>query len=187
MQQKYRKICEAVELNVGKELRTPADFEWLEEKIEAKLKEHISASTLMRVWGYRQGVETRQSTLNVLARFMGYADYVMFCNWSPAEGDEPQSDEVLSNHLLTENLQAEQKVELMWLPDRRCVVQLHHDGLFEVMEAENTKLSVGDTFKCDIFIEGEPLYLNNLVHEGRPPMVYVAGKKGGIRFLLKNS
>jgi len=55
-----------------------------------------------------------------------------------------------------------------------------------VMEAEKTKLSVGDTFKCDIFIEGEPLYLNNLVHEGRPPMVYVAGKKGGIRFLLKN-
>ena len=52
------------------------------------------------------------------------------------------------------------------------------------MEAENTKLSVGDTFMCDIFIDGEPLYLSNLVHEGRPPMVYVAGKKDGIRFQL---
>lgn len=186
MQQEHGKLCMAVEQKAGKALRTPSDFEWLEEKIEAQVKEHISASTLMRVWGYRQGVSTRRSTLDVLARFLGYADYVMFCNWSPAESDEPQSDEVLSHHLLTENLEAEQKVELTWQPNRRCVVQLRQDGLFEVKEAENTKLSVGDTFKCDIFIEGEPLYLSNLVHEDRPPMVYVAGKKGGIRFLLKS-
>ena len=67
MLQEYKKLCEAVEQKVGKPLRTPSDFEWLEEKIETKLKERISASTLMRVWGYRQGVATRQSTLNILA------------------------------------------------------------------------------------------------------------------------
>ena len=186
MQQEYRALCEAVEQKVGKALRTPSDFEWLEEKIEASVKERISSSTLMRIWGYREGVATRQSSLDVLARYLGYADYVTFCRWAPTKDDEPQSDEVLSHHLLTENLQAEQQVELSWQPNRRCVVQLRHDGLFEVKEAENTKLSVGDTFKCDIFIEGEPLYLSNLVHEGRPPMVYVAGKQSGIRFEVKS-
>jgi hypothetical protein len=184
MQQEYKKLCEAVEQKIGKTIQTPTEFEWLEEKIETKLKEHISASTLMRVWGYRQGVATRQSTLNILARYVGYADYVTFCNWSPSDSNEPQSDEVMSNHLRTAELTVEQQVELSWYPDRRCVVQLRSDGQFEVLEAENTKLSVGDTFLCEIFIEGEPVYLNNLVHEGRPPMVYVAGKKDGIKFSL---
>ena len=184
MRQEYKKLCKAVEHKIGKIIQTPSDFECLEEKIETKIKERVSASTLMRLWGYRQGVATRQSTLNILARYLGYADYVTFCNWSPSDSDEPQSDEVMSNHLRTAELTVEQLVELSWYPDRRCVVQLRSDGQFEVMEAENTKLSVGDTFMCDIFIDGEPLYLSNLVHEGRPPMVYVAGKKDGIRFQL---
>lgn len=184
MHKEYRKLCKAIECKVGKTLQTPVDFEWLEEKIEARVKEHISASTLMRIWGYRPGVSTRQSTLDILARFLGYADYITLCQWAPENNDEPQSDEVMACHLRTADMAAGQQVELSWYPDRRCLVQLRKDGLYEVLEAENTKLSVGDTFRCDIFIEGEPLYLNQLIHEGHPPMVFVAGKKDGIRFNL---
>lgn len=186
MEQEYRALCKAVERKAGKRMLTPLDFEWLEEKIENKTKERVSASTLMRVWGYRKGVSTRQTTLDVLARFLGYADYVTFCQWSPPKDDEPQSDEVVSRHLRTADLQEGQQVELTWQPDRRCVAQLLQDKSFKLVEAEQTKLSVGDTFECDIFIEGEPLYLSQLVHEGRPPMVYVAGKKSGIHFEVKN-
>ena len=186
MQKEYRKLCTEIERKVGKSMQTPMDFEWLGEKIEVKVKEHISASTLMRIWGYRQGVSTRQTTLDVLAHFLGYADYVTFCQWAPENNDEPQSDEVIACHLRTADMATGQQVELSWYPDRRCIVQLRKDGLYEVLEAENTKLSVGDTFRCDIFIESEPLYLSQLTHEGRPPMVYVAGKKDGIRFQLKS-
>ena len=187
MSQEYKVLCEAVEQKFGKKIQTPMDFELLEEKIMAKVKECISSSTLMRIWGYRQGVSTRQTTLDVLARFLGYADYITFCQWAPENNDEPQSDEVMACHLRTADMTAGQQVELSWYPDRRCLVQLRKDGLYEVLEAENTKLSVGDTFRCDIFIESEPLYLNHLIHEGRPPMVYVAGKKDGIRFSLTSS
>lgn len=186
MQQEYRALCDAVEQKFGKKMQTPLDFEWLEEKIAIKTKERVSASTLMRVWGYRKGVSTRQSTLDILARYLGYADYVTFCQWAPENNDEPQSDEVIACHLRTADMATGQQVELSWYPDRRCLVQLRKDGLYEVLEAENTKLSVGDTFRCDIFIESEPLYLSRLTHEGRPPMVYVAGKKDGIRFQLKS-
>lgn len=186
MQKEYRKLCTEIERKVGKSIQTPTDFEWLEEKIMAKVKECISSSTLMRIWGYRKGVSTRQSTLDILARYLGYADYVTFCQWAPENNDEPQSDEVMACHLRTADMTDGQQVELSWYPDRRCLVQLRKDGLYEVLEAENTKLSVGDTFRCDIFIESEPLYLSQLIHEGRPPMVYVAGKKDGIRFQLKS-
>ena len=184
MQEEYKALCEAVEQKSGKKMLTPVDFEWLEEKIENKVKEQVSASTLMRVWGYRKGVSTRQSTLDILARYLGYPDYVTFCQSAPAKDDEPQSDEVVSRHLRTQDLQAGQQIVLTWQPDRRCVVELQQDKCFEVIEAEQTKLSVGDTFECDIFIEGEPLYMSQLVHEGRLPMVYVAGKKSGIHFSL---
>ena len=187
MSQEYKVLCDAVEQKFGKKMQTPLDFECLEEKIAIKTKERVSASTLMRIWGYRQGVSTRQTTLDVLAHFLDYADYITFCQWAPENNDEPQSDEVMACHLRTADMTAGQQVELSWYPDRRCLVQLRKDGLYEVLEAENTKLSVGDTFRCDIFIESEPLYLNHLIHEGRPPMVYVAGKKDGIRFSLTSS
>lgn len=184
MRQEYRKLCEAVEREAGKAVRTPLDFEWLAEKIEARIKDHISSSTLMRMWGYRQEVVTRQTTLDMLARYLGYADYVTFCNWAPASSDEPQSDEVIARHLHTADLLVGQRVELTWKPDRRCVIELTENGCFVVVEVEHTKLSVGDTFMCDIFIEGEPLYINSLIHEGRSPMVYVVGKKNGISFSI---
>lgn len=182
MQKEYKKLCTEIEHKLGRTLQTPTDFEWLEEKIEVKLRERVSASTLMRIWGYRHSVSTRQTTLDVLARFLGYADYVTFCQWAPENADEPQSDEVMGSHMRTADLATGMQIELSWYPDRRCVVRLCSDGQFEVLEVENTKISVGDTFRCDIFIEGEPLYLSQLIHEGRPPMVYVAGKKDGIRF-----
>lgn len=186
MQQEYHALCEAVEQKYGKQMQTVQDFERLEEKIHDKTKEHVSASTLMRVWGYRkEGVSTRQSTLDVMARYLGYADYVTFCQWAPNKDDEPQSDEVVSRHLRTSDLKVGQYVELTWQPDRRCVVQLQKGKVYKVIEAEQTKLSVGDTFLCDIFIEGEPLYLSQLIHEGRSPMVYVAGKKSGIHYEVR--
>ena len=186
MPQEFKALCEAVEQKAGKAMQTPFDFEGLEKKIEDKTKEQVSASPLMRVWGYRKGVSTRLSTLDILARYLGYADYATFCQWAPTKDDEPQSDEVVSRHLQTSELQEGQQVELTWLPDRRCVIQLVQGKCFEIIEAENTKLSIGDTFQCDIFIEGEPLYLSRLIHEGRSPMVYVAGKKCGIHFEVNN-
>ena len=186
MSEDYRLLCEAVEREAGKAVQTPSDFEWLAENIEARVKERVSASTLMRLWGYRKGVATRQGTLDTLARYLGYADYVTFANWMPTNPDEPQSDEVLARSLRTAEVMVGQRVLLTWNPNRRLEVELRDDGCYEVKAAEETKLSVGDTFKCDIFIEGEPLYMSELIHEGLAPMVYVAGKKDGIHFEVKS-
>lgn len=181
MKKEHQKLLEAIEKEVGKKLLTPKDFEWLSEKVEARTKEHLSESTLMRLWGYRPSVGARQSTLDILSRYLGYADYVTFCQWC-AENKELQSDEVVGRHLYTEELTVGTRLVLTWYPDRRCVVRFLGDGVFTIVEAANTKLSVGDTFRCDLFIEGEPLYMSQLVHEGRPPMIYVVGKVNGIRF-----
>lgn len=73
-------------------------------------------------------------------------------------------------------------VELMWHPDR--VVTVRHEGyeVFTVVESINSKLSVGDTFRCGLIVEGEPMYLAQLKHEGGEPVSYVCGREGGVKF-----
>lgn len=184
MQEDYRILCEAVERKAGKAMKIPSDFEWLSDKIEARTKDCVSASTLMRLWGYRKGVTPRQATLDVLARYVGCDDYVTFTHSPAPDDDESSSDEIISRCLRTEELQAGQRLVLSWYPDRRCLVVLREDGNFEILEAEKTKLNVGDIFHCDLFIENEPLYMRLLGHDRGQGTMYVAGKKNGIRFSL---
>ena len=59
--------------------------------------------------------------------------------------------------------------------------------MYEVLDSQNSKLQVGDTFHCSIFIEGEPLFLDKLSHGTYQNIAYVAGKKDGVHFeLIKN-
>ena len=64
------------------------------------------------------------------------------------------------------------------------IADLHEmpQGAYNIRE--NSKLSVGDTFHAGQIIEGEPLYLQCLVHEGGQPVNYVCGKVGGVKYRL---
>ena len=74
------------------------------------------------------------------------------------------------------------RVILRWNPLRVCVIEYLGSAQFIVLSSEMTRLQPGDTFFCATFIEGEPLYLGRLCQEGRPPVGYVCGKKGGISY-----
>ena len=90
----YQRLFEAVERKVGRQMLTPRDFQWLEKRMFEDIHERVSASTLMRLWGYRSGGVPRQTTLDVLARFVGYEDYVQFCraqNPAPSPKEEQAS------------------------------------------------------------------------------------------------
>ncbi len=75
----YEKLCRAVEQHLHREMHTPADFEYLSEKILGKTGDAVSSTTLMRLWGYRRpSGNVRVSTLDILARFIDYEDYTHF-------------------------------------------------------------------------------------------------------------
>lgn len=64
---------------VGRKMVVPRDFVWLSEKVEERTQQRVSASTLRRFWGYvNEGVSASKFTKNVLANFLGYADYEEF-------------------------------------------------------------------------------------------------------------
>lgn len=184
-EQKYHILCERIEKQVGRSMRTPRDFDYLSMRIFDSMKMQISPSTLKRLWRYvGQGESTpRISTLDILARFVGYTDWEAFCTTSSA-GGASESDFVLNNHIYVSSLPTGSVIQLLWHPDRVVTVRFEGHDMFTVVESVNSKLSAGDTFHIGQIIEGEPLYLRCLVHEGGTPTNYVCGKMGGVKYQL---
>ena len=182
----YQNLCHAIESMLHHEVRTPKDFEKLHEQIFTRTHILLSLTTLKRVWGYvNYEYAPSLRTLNTLAQFLGHSDYKQFCELSPSP-DNPPSNFIISNYLdVPEDLVADDELTLYWLPDRECHLRYLGDTQFVVTASENTRLHQGDTFHCQIIIEGEPLYLSHLLQGDRPPISYVCGKQGGIRFMEK--
>ncbi len=168
-----------IERMVGRPMRSPKDFDLLAELIYRRLHEVMSSMTLKRLWGYLTPVEPRESTLTVLARFLGYADWQAYLHRT----GEPESGHILGRWLDVTTLEAGATVRLTWLPDRVCDVRYDGDCRFTVVDSRATRLKPGDTFGCMAMIEGEPLYLHDLRQaDGHEPTAYVCGNRGGIRF-----
>jgi len=88
----HEELCREVERQLRRKLKTRGDFDYLAEQIEKRTGEMLSSNTLMRLWGYRSSVTARQSTLDILSRFVGYEDYTHFMAANEIEEEEAGSD-----------------------------------------------------------------------------------------------
>lgn len=174
-------LMQEVENVIGHRLTEAGDFEQLSHLLLSHTRERLSPTTLKRLWGYlsNEKVTTRRHTLDVLSRFVGYRSYEDLCNHI-SDAKEVQSGIRTEERITTEKMRLGQKLIITWRPDRRIVVRHLGGSRFEIMDAENTKLCVGDTFRCHLMIQHEPLYIDDLVHQGMPPVAYVAGQRDGV-------
>lgn len=96
---------------VGRKMVVPRDFAWLSEKVEERTQQRVSASTLRRFWGYvSEGVSASKFTKNVLANFLGYADFEEF-GLSQGTG-ERQSQMVMGKEISCDDLYEGQMLKL---------------------------------------------------------------------------
>lgn len=151
-----------VEKMVGTHPSTHTDFLAIVSAVEVSLKEHISESTLERLWGY----STRENkcktvsvrTLDVLAKYCGFAGWEDFCLWLKQE--QLKESELFENKSISSSsLSIGDRLKIGWQPDRICVVKYLGDSKFEVESSENTSVSPGDTFKAIQLQLGRPLYM----------------------------
>lgn len=171
-------LRQRIENNLKRKMKTPNDFIFLSGAVWERTHETMSPTTLKRLWGYIDGADqTRNSTLEILSRFLGYNDWDDFVHSISQEGN---SNEVLSPHVRANELKSGDRVRVSWMPNRRCTFRYLGDEQFIVEEAENSKLKVGNTFYASIFILHEPLYLSRLVQGSNPTVDFVVGNKGGL-------
>lgn len=173
-----------IEREVKRRIRTPYDFEFLAGVIWERLHENISPTTLKRLWGYIDGADTtRRSTLCLLAQFLGFADWEAYVD-SLATRTDIESIAFKGDGVHIDDLKKGDRVEVTWLPNRRCVFRYDGGAHFTVEEAENAKLHVGDSFETACFLTGQPMYLDKLQRDEDPStsegISYVAGSRNGL-------
>lgn len=171
-----------IEASIKRKIETPADFDFLRGIIWERTHEQISTSTLKRLWGYVDGIDNaRNSTLNVLSKALGYESWDAFILKLKSENMD-NSDLVMSESVSSGDLKIGDRLMIAWQPNRVCLLNYMGDNQFEVMESQNSKLKVGDTFRCGLFILGEPVYINDLRQNNGTgePKLFVIGNKSGL-------
>ena len=174
-----------IEYELKRRIKTPYDFEFLAGVVWERLHENISPTTLKRLWGYIDGADTtRRTTLCLLSRFLGYADWEAYLAALSTRTDV-ESNTFDGEGINIDDLRVGDCVEVTWLPNRRCVFRYEGDAHFMVTEAVNTKLHVGDRFETACFLIGKPMYLDRLVRNNEQPTAYVAGSRNGLTSVQK--
>ncbi len=179
-----RLLMHRIEEVYQQELTTPRDFQWLSDQLKY-MGTKLSPTTLKRLWGYLRDESTpRRSTLDALSQLLGYSSFSHFMS-SPSDSDEAASAPALGAtiHPSTQ-MEEHERLMITWQPGRKCIIRHLGSGQFVVESSENTRLLPGNTFCCELIIDGEPMYIDNLVQTGRKPTGYVCGKRNGVHFLL---
>lgn len=178
-------LMSLVEKKFRKNVKTSTDFNALATEIECETGESVSASTLKRMWGYVNMCPVpRQSTLDILARYIGKHDYKSFCE-DLKNSTAFNSRFFSADFICSCDLKSEECVEIGWDPDRNVTLKYLGDSKFEVLSSQNSKLVSGDRFVAANFIKGYPLYISEILRDGERTPSYIAGNQGGLSHLKK--
>lgn len=176
-----------VENKYGTPLHTHAHFVSLTEAIEVALREHISPTTLERVWGYstRHYDTVSRRTLDVLARYADKESWDSYCNYLK-QMNGTESDFFTDGLLSVSTLSIGTRLRLGWQPDRMCEVRYMGDYRFVVEQVRNGSLQVGDTFACLQFQLGKMLYMDcfkRANEDSKEEQRYAVGRENGLTIL----
>ncbi len=174
------------EVRFGAAVKTPSDFERLRTSVNDVTGELLSLSTLKRLWGYVGGFSVpRYSTLDILSRYVGCKDFKEFKDSLDTE-DFIDSRFFGGTLVRSEDLEPGKELILCWNPDRRVKIEYMGDDLFRVVDSGGSKLENGDRFTAKAFIQGQPLYLTEIIRGTGDASVkaYVAGLRGGLTSIM---
>ena len=172
-----------VEKSYPKSLYTSTDFDEFSYHLKQVLGETVSTATLKRLWGYvNDSHAPRSQTLDVLSRYIGYADFKEFRTWLKTSVTY-NSSFFSTKQILSEDFQPEAEVEIGWAPNRYLRLRHRGGGLFEVKEARQSKLLTGDCFEVVSFLMGQPLFLPYVERDGQRLSPFIAGRNGGLTLL----
>lgn len=178
-------LMRCVEKKYGSILCTTTDFEVFSLHLKRNAGFELSPSTLKRMWGYVSDVHSpRRNTLDVLAKYVGHDSYITFLQWLKKQN--PSNSEYIDmEQIVSKDLCVGDTVRIGWSPDRVLLLSYKGDGRYEVIEAENSKIIVGDEFEAGCFVKSQPLLLPYILRQGQRTPPFLAGRDGGLTVLIK--
>ena len=181
-------LRDEVEKRVGK-INGHDKFIKLEALIEKKCREHVSITTLQRLWGYstRNASNVSIRTLDVISRVADANSWDDFCK-KLHEGENKESELFSSAEAINCcNLAVGTRKRLAWQPDRICEVEYMGDYRFVATHTENSSIKPGDSFRCLQIERGRELYMDCFTRQGEEmensSARYVVGQANGITII----
>ncbi len=181
--QHVKELREEVEKIVGK-ISGHNKFIELASLIEEKCKEHVSITTLERLWGYstRNANNMSERILDIIAKFVDAKGWHHFCH-TPRNNKESElfrNDGVIN----CSKLEKGTRLRLGWMPDRICEIEYLGNNRFIATRTENTSIKQGDSFSCLLIQKGRELYMDYFTHSGErvndSNARYVVGQINGL-------
>lgn len=172
-----------IEQKYGKTLGTTTDFEEFSVHLSHDTGQNVSASTLKRLWGYvNDSHKPRMFTLDILAQYLGHANYYAFVSWLKTS-TRYNSSFFNAKQLISNELDAGTEVEIGWSPNRLVRLRYVGESRYEVVLSQNSKLVPGDSFVTGCFIKEQPFYLPYIERPDGRTAPFVAGRNGGLTII----
>lgn len=171
-----------IEETFGAPVRYPADCERLALDIRNRINETIGVTTLKRLFGFADDVlNTRISTLDLLARYVGHYTYSDLLEQICPTGD---SDFEEAPDIDIKQLKKGDIITFEYLPDRKVSIQYLGNDCFKVTASEKSSLIPGDIIVAFSFTLHHPLRIRSVIRNGKDLGGYVAGKVSGLTSLV---
>lgn len=174
-----KNVIKLIEDKYGKPIDSSADCERLVFDIESKTGERLGFTTLKRLLGFTaEQAKPRLSTLNILARYLGFNSYKELEDSVDNKGDSDFNTHAKS--ILSSDLRTEVDINISYYPNRRLKLKHIKDDEYIVMESINGSLQAGDVIFVDSFTSELPMIVKDVIRNGKSLGRYIAGKKFGI-------
>ena len=179
-----KNLIKLLEEKSGNQLNSSSDCEKLALDIESSTGERLGFTTLKRLLGFTsEQAEPRQSTLDILARYLGFNSYKELENAINNKGDSDfdSNSETVYSFRLSDNAE----INLSYYPNRRLKLKHIKNDEFLVLDSIKGSLQNGDVIFVDGFTTGLPMVVKDVIRNGERLGRYVAGRKFGIK--IKNN
>lgn len=169
-----------IERRLGRNISSPHDCSILMYDIKSVTGESVGLNTLKRMFGFiESNRDARLSTLDVMARYAGYRSWTEVMTAIGMDGDSGFEDS--DDEFYADELPVKAVVEFEYCPDRRVVlVHEDEDDKFVVTESVNSKLRRNDVVFIRYFQLHYPLYVDNVIRDGKMLGKFAAGKANGL-------
>lgn len=164
---------------IGQDVTTPAGATILQLDIESVTGARLGLNTVKRLVGVLSDDDMmpRPTTLNTLARYLGYPD------WTSVEEDTLMKGSGFGAGNPFVDMAAFEcgaMVEICWKPDRKIVLRHDGNGRYIVVGSENSKLRPGDAVLLSQLAVGFPFVADDVVRNQQQLGCYRAADGAGI-------
>lgn len=159
------------------DLTRPSQFDALALDIEGKTGEHIGVNTLKRLFGLLPDVKPTESTLQTVARYLGYGSWRLLVKAVEDKNSEIDGENAA---VYPPDLPLGTNISINYEPQRHIVIKALADGLCRVESVSGGKLMVGDLLDVPMVMVGQPFIAKHLIRDGNDIGSYKGGIEGGV-------